>query len=125
MGAFAVVSFFLPARSDENTRAFAWLELVGYVIVLAAVLVAIFYSQSRGPQIGLLAGLAVFINVLLLRLLRSAVTVGSRNVRALRALMATAIAVELAVAAFLLAFNLSDAPFFERLRNVSYIGRFG
>jgi len=39
--------------------------------------------------------------------------------------MTGAIAVELAAAAFLLLFNLSDAPFFERLRQVPYVGRFG
>ncbi len=116
---------FLPPRSDADTPAFALLELLGYVVVLLVLLLAVFFSQSRGPQIGLMAGLAVFVNVLLFRLERNATALGSGRVRLLRGLMAAAIVIELAAAAFLLAFNISNAPMFERLRETPYVGRLG
>jgi tetratricopeptide (TPR) repeat protein/O-antigen ligase len=127
LGMFAVIvlNFFLPPRPDEESAPFAWFETAGYLVALVVILLAIFYSQSRGPQIGLLVGLAVFINVLLLRLLWNARATGSGHVGLLRGLIAAAVAVELAATAFLLAFNLSQAPFFERLREVPYVGRFG
>ena len=125
VGAFIAANFFLPAREQPETSIFAVLELIGYVLVLLIVLLAIFYSQSRGPQIGLLAGLAIFVNVLLVRLQRSAAATASPRLGLLRGLTVAAIAVELAAGAFLLAFNVSDAPFFERLRQVPYVGRFG
>ncbi|MDQ5851677.1 MAG: tetratricopeptide repeat protein [Chloroflexota bacterium] len=125
IGVFIAMRFFLPPRDEAETASFAILELLGYSVVLLALLLAIFFSQSRGPQIGLLVGLAVFVNVLLLRLASSAAAVGSPRTRLLRGLMAGAIGVELAAAAFLLAFNLSQAPFFERLREIPYVGRFG
>ena len=123
--AVIVLNFFLPPRPAEESAPFAWLEVAGYTIVLLVLLLAIFYSQSRGPQIGLLAGLAVFINLLILRLLWNAKAVGSARTGLLRGLMSTAIVVELASIGFLLLFNLSDAAFFEQLRSVPYVGRFG
>ncbi len=78
LGILAVVmlNFFLPPRPTEASAPWAWFEVTGYTFVLLVLLLAIFYSQSRGPQIGLLAGLAVFINLLLLRLLWNAKAVG-------------------------------------------------
>ena len=125
IGLCVVAHLFLPPRSDTDTPAFALLEVVGYSIVLLVLLLAIFFSQSRGPQIGLMAGLAVFVNVLLFRLERSAAAMGSTRTRLLRTLMAVAIGVEVAAAAFLLAFNVSDAPVFERMRQTPYVGRLG
>ena len=46
--------------------------MLGYIIVLLVLLIAVFYTQSRGPQIGLLAGLAVYVNIMLVRLERNA-----------------------------------------------------
>jgi O-antigen ligase len=125
IGAAVAATFFLPRRAEGDTRLFASLQVVGYSIVTLTLLLAIFFSQSRGPQIGLLAGLAVFVNLLLFRFERSANAIGSSSTRLLRGLMAATLVVELAAAAFLVAFNVSDAPFFERLREVPYVGRFG
>lgn len=125
IGAFLGATFVMPRRSRGESRLFALLQIVGYAIVLLTLLIAIFFSQSRGPQIGLLAGLAVFINLFLFRLERNASAIGAPTTRLLRGLIGTAFAVELAVVGFLLVFNLSQAPFFERLREVPYVGRFG
>ncbi len=125
MMTFIAASFFLPRRPAAESSSFALLEFAGYGIVLITMLLAIFFSQSRGPQIGLLAGLAAFVNLLLWRLLRSASAVGSSQTGLLRMMMVAAIGLELAAGAFLLAFNISDAPFFQRLREVPYVGRFG
>jgi tetratricopeptide (TPR) repeat protein len=125
IGAVLGAMFVLPRRPEGDTRLFAIMQTVGYGVVLLVLLVAIFFSQSRGPQIGLLAGLAIFINLFLFRLERSASAAGSSRTGLLRGLMGTAFAVEIAAAIFLLAFNLSDAPFFERLREVPYVGRLG
>jgi tetratricopeptide (TPR) repeat protein len=123
--AFIAASFFLPRRPEGESRGFAALGLAGYLVALLTLLLAIFFSQSRGPQIGLLAGLVVFVNLLLWRSLRNAVALASPRTRLLRGLMAAAILAELATGAFLLVFNLSDAPVFERLRQTPYVGRFG
>ncbi len=123
--AFVVASFFLPRRPESESAPFAVLELAGYLVVLVALLLAIFYSQSRGPQIGLLVGLAVFVNLLLWRLQQNAVALALPRAGLLRRLMLAAVGVELAAVAFLLVFNLSHAPVFERLRQIPYVGRFG
>lgn len=125
LGLFIAASFFLPRRSEGDTPVFAIFEILGYVVALVAMLLAIFFSQSRGPQIGLLAGLAVFVNLLLWRMYSNATALASPRARFLRNLLAGAIGLELAFGAFLLAFNLSQAPVFQRLRDVPYVGRLG
>lgn len=125
IGAFLGATLVMPRRPEGDTRLFAFLQMLGYAVVLLTLLIAIFFSQSRGPQIGLLAGLAVFINLFLFRLERNATAIGAPSTRLLRGLMGTAFIVELALVGFLLVFNLSQAPFFENLREVPYVGRFG
>ncbi|WP_298818545.1 hypothetical protein [uncultured Chloroflexus sp.] len=94
--------------------------------VLALILITIFFSQSRGPWIGLGAGLFLFGSLALWygrkHLQASGYQRGSRW-------MARALAIWILVTfisgGFLIAFNLSDAPLFARLREVPYIGRMG
>jgi cyclophilin family peptidyl-prolyl cis-trans isomerase/tetratricopeptide (TPR) repeat protein len=88
------------------------LLLAAYFVILLAQLVCIFYSQSRGPLIGLLGGL--FFYVVMLGLSRRRLWVPW---------LASAAAV--AVAVFLIVFNTVDAPVVDSLRQVPYVGRLG
>ncbi len=117
LGILAVVmlNFFLPRRPTEGEAPWAWLEVTGYAVVLLVLLIAIFFSQSRGPQIGLLAGLAVFINLFLFRLMERKSGRRSPSTRLLRGMMRRRSWSNWRSHGFLLAFNLSQAPFFQRL----------
>jgi cyclophilin family peptidyl-prolyl cis-trans isomerase/tetratricopeptide (TPR) repeat protein len=88
------------------------LLLAAYSVILIAQLIAIFYTQSRGPLLGLLAGLSFF--VALLGLLRRRVWV---------AWLVTGV-VALAMV-FLIAFNTVESPLTDQLRQVRYVGRLG
>lgn len=116
----------LPRRQAAPSR-LAWrLQALAAAAVAALLLVAIFFTQSRGPWIGLGAGLFVFFSLLLWQAMRRAQAAeASARARRLRAALAAWVALTLAVGGFLLAFNLSDAPLFERLRQVPYLGRMG
>ncbi|HSJ58990.1 MAG TPA: tetratricopeptide repeat protein, partial [Anaerolineae bacterium] len=91
----------------------ARLLLLGvYAIIAVTQLLTIFYTQSRGPLLGLLAGGFVF--VALLGLIR-------------RRLWLTWLVGSLAVlaVAFLVMFNTVESPLFDRLRDAPYVGRLG
>lgn len=88
------------------------LLLAGYSIILLAQIICIFYSQSRGPLLGLLAGL--FLYFALLGLLKRQVW--------LPWLMS---AVAALAVVFLVMFNTVDAPLVDTLRQVPYVGRLG
>jgi cyclophilin family peptidyl-prolyl cis-trans isomerase/tetratricopeptide (TPR) repeat protein len=88
------------------------LLLSGYFIILIAQFICIFYTQSRGPLLGLLAG--VFFFFALLGLIK-------RRVAIPWAMGGLAIA----AIAFLIMFNTVDSPLMERLREMPYVGRFG
>jgi len=94
-------------EADESTAAV--LRLAGYIVMAVVQILAIVLSQSRGPFLGLLAGLALTLLLLL----------GTHR-RALRALLA----VGAVLAAFLVVFNLPGSPL-APLRDVPYIGRLG
>ncbi len=82
-----------------------------YTLIIAALLIAIFFTQSRGPWLGLAGGLFTF--TILYALAR-----GARRV-ALGAVGLAAV-----VAAFLAIFNLPASPL-DPLKQVPYIGRLG
>ena len=86
--------------------------LAAYFIILVAQLVCIFYTQSRGPLLGLLAGLFFFLA--LLGLVKRQVWVPW--------LMS---AVAVGVAIFLILFNTVDSPLMNQLRQTRYVGRLG
>jgi cyclophilin family peptidyl-prolyl cis-trans isomerase/Flp pilus assembly protein TadD len=88
------------------------LLLSAYFIILTAQLICIFYTQSRGPLLGLLAGLFVFV---------AALGIVKRRVGLTWAVTALFVA----VAAFLVVFNTVDTPLIEKLRETRYIGRLG
>ena len=96
----------------EETGLFA--HLVGatlYVFIAALQLVAIYMSGSRGPALGLMAG--IYLLVLLLSLYWRK-----------RWLSIASVIVAVAGAAFLIVFNINNSPL-EGLRNSPAIGRFG
>ncbi|HNS51968.1 MAG TPA: peptidylprolyl isomerase [Anaerolineae bacterium] len=88
------------------------LLLSTYFTVLIAQLICIFYTQSRGPLLGLLAGLFVFV---------AALGIVKRKVGLTWAVTALFVA----VAALLVVFNTADTPLIEKLRETRYIGRLG
>jgi cyclophilin family peptidyl-prolyl cis-trans isomerase/tetratricopeptide (TPR) repeat protein len=88
------------------------LLLAGYFVVLIAQIVCIFYTQSRGPLLGLLAGM--FVYFALLGLIKRQVWLPW---------LMTGVAV--AVGVFLIMFNTVESPLMETLREVPYVGRLG
>ena len=93
-------------------RPIARFVLLGcYSLVLAAQVVCIFFTESRGPWFGLLAGLFFF--VMLYALLRR-----------WRAVAIASIALPVLLLAFLVVMNLPRSPL-ARLRNLPYVGRLG
>jgi cyclophilin family peptidyl-prolyl cis-trans isomerase/tetratricopeptide (TPR) repeat protein len=90
------------------------LLLAAYFIVLVAQVVCILYTQSRGPLLGLLA--AVYVYLAELGLIRGRV----------RWLSWATIAIALLAVAWLVVFNVAvDVPLVERLREAPYVGRLG
>jgi tetratricopeptide (TPR) repeat protein len=122
---FLVASLFLPRRGETLTRSFVLGQILGNVGALVLILLAIFYSQSRGPWIGGMVGIGLFVLLLLLRLIWTGRQEGWATLGRLRAALWTTIGLGVLAAGLLIVFNLSDAPVFERLRNVQYIGRLG
>lgn len=123
--AYAMVSR-LPRTVGVASRMALWLQAVGAFIVTLLLLVAIFFTQSRGPWIGLGAGLFVFFLLLLMQAIRRARLRDDHvTLRWLRIGLWSWMAVTLLAGVFLIIFNISDAPFFQRLREVPYIGRMG
>ena len=88
------------------------LLLAGYFVILIAQIVAIFYTQSRGPLLGLLAG--VFFYLALLGLVKGRVWISW--------LMSALVVV---VLVFLVMFNTVESSVMEILREVPYVGRLG
>lgn len=86
--------------------------LAAYFIILVAQLACIFYTQSRGPLLGLLAGLFFFLA--LLGLVKRQVWVPW---------LMSALAVGVAI--FLILFNTVDSPLMDQLRQTRYVGRLG
>ncbi|MBN1661415.1 MAG: peptidylprolyl isomerase [Anaerolineae bacterium] len=113
LGAAAIFLVAMATFAIYLRQPISRLLLLGtYAIIAVTQLLTIFYTQSRGPLLGLLAG--GFIFVALLGLIRRRVwltwLVGSLAVLA---------------ATFLVMFNTVQSPLFERLRDAPYVGRLG
>jgi tetratricopeptide (TPR) repeat protein len=122
---FLIASFFLPRRSELITRTFALGQLIANSGALMLILLAIFFSQSRGPWIGGMVGLGLFTLLLLLRLIWTGREQSWPSLGRLRAALWTTLGLGALLGALLITFNLSHAPIFEDLRQVQYIGRLG
>jgi len=113
----------LPGAPSQLSHTIGALAAGGVALLLS---LAVFFTQSRGPWLGLGAALFVFCTLLLIQAAARARASDRPALAArLRALLFAWIGVTLAAGAFLVAFNLSDAPFFQRLREVPYVGRMG
>jgi cyclophilin family peptidyl-prolyl cis-trans isomerase/tetratricopeptide (TPR) repeat protein/O-antigen ligase len=86
--------------------------LATYAVILITQLICIFYTQSRGPLLGLLAGLFLFLALL---------GIVKRHVWLPWLMSAAAIAVMI----FLVVFNTVETPFIQKLRSTPYVGRLG
>jgi len=115
----------LPRRQAAPTRLFQRLHGAGMLIITALLLITIFFTQSRGPWIGIGAGLFLFFTLLLWRAFQSARAAAAPKARLWRNLLIGEVALALLLGAFVVAFNLSDSPFFQQLRSTPYIGRMG
>jgi tetratricopeptide (TPR) repeat protein/O-antigen ligase len=102
-----ILPFFLGIR-DRLTSV---LGAAAYLFLFMVQLSAIWLSGSRGPLLGLMAGLFVF-------------TMMFTVLRRLRRTFYTAIGIALAAAVFLGVFNLPNTPL-EPLKQLPYVGRMG
>ncbi|HEX9373654.1 MAG TPA: hypothetical protein VF897_21750 [Roseiflexaceae bacterium] len=120
-----VLFYVLPRRPAAPTRLFQRMHAAGMLVIAGFLLLTIFYTQSRGPWLGVGAGLFVFFTLLLWRAFQRARADGSPRAGLWRNLLIGEVVLALALGGFVAAFNLSDAPFFQQLRGVPYIGRMG
>lgn len=125
VGLAYVLFYTLPRSTNGVSRLFLQLHGAGMAIISALILLTIFFTQSRGPWIGGAAGLFVFFTLLLWRAMQRSRAEGSPRVRLWRGMLIGEIVLTVALAAFIVVFNFSDAPFFAQLRQVPYIGRMG
>ncbi len=123
VGGHAMLVTSLPPPPATPSRLARILDATGWGALTLALLATILFSQSRGPWLGLGAGLFVGGVVLLLVLIRRAPTAAAA--RRLRWLLGGWVALTVAAGLFLVVFNLSNAPVFAQLREVPYIGRMG
>lgn len=126
IGAFYLISVLLPKPPATPSRLATWLRTGGYGALTLILLITVIFSQSRGPWLGLGVGLFVFFILLLWQLSSRAADRGDATLaRRLRLTVGGWVALTFAVGGFLIAFNVSDAPIFDPLRNLPYIGRMG
>lgn len=110
--------------AEKGTIADA-LRAAGYLFVLAVQLIAIVFTQSRGPWLGLAAGLAVFVALGALLLLRRAAARSSNPgwlLRMQRIIGSALIAVTILGVTFLVLLNRPTGPL-RVLRETPYVGR--
>ncbi|MCL4459093.1 MAG: O-antigen ligase family protein [Chloroflexi bacterium] len=114
-GALGAIGIFLALSLSFRIERASYLvvlgEMVGYGLLLCLQLVTLFLTQSRGPLLGLLAGLLFFLLALAQR-------------RKQRRLLWSTVAVSSLLVGLLIVFNLSGTPL-EPFKKVPYIGRLG
>ncbi len=108
---YRVVESFTVILTAEETRFIDILLGASYVFIIAIQGIAIFFTQSRGPWLGLIGGLFFFLLVLAV-------------VRRWRWLVWGSVIGVVAIVAFLVAFNIPGSPL-APLKSVPYVGRLG
>ena len=106
-----VVESFSAILADEETD---WRDIilaVSYLFILAVQMMCVIFSKSRGPWVGLLAGLLFFVLLL-------------AHVRRWRIVTYACVTLALMGSLFLVLLNLPNTPL-ESLRALPYIGRLG
>jgi tetratricopeptide (TPR) repeat protein/O-antigen ligase len=127
IAAYLIMTFFLclgkiadaviTVMSSEDTRIVDVVRTAGYILIaLLNALVVIVLAGSRGPQLGWLAGM-FYIVLLLAQLLR--------RKRLRLALTLSWIGLGVAGGLMLVLLNTSDAPLFQRLRQLPVLNRLG
>ncbi len=106
-----IVSAVSATMKEENPPTSKFVLIPFYVLILFSQIVAIIFTQSRGPWLGLLGGLFFFVLIYTLSLRRRAFVLGW-------------VGLALAVLALLVVFNLPNTPL-SGLRDAPYIGRLG
>lgn len=102
---------FIYGTARKTSRWFAWAQLISLALLVILTIVIIFFTESRGPEIGLLVGLLVFsLSILWAKRWWIGFWIWA--------------GINMAGAAFLVVFNLPDSPI-ANLRNMPYIGRLG
>jgi hypothetical protein len=119
-----VLIYTLPRR-PAPTRMFLRMQGLGMLAITGFLLITIFFSQSRGPWLGIAAGLFVFFTLLLWNAYRRAHQAGASSAARWRGLLIGEIVLALTLGGFIVAFNTVDSPFFNGLRSIPYIGRLG
>ncbi len=120
------VGLALPRRPATPSRLSLFVHAAAGGLAAFAMVVTIIFSQSRGPFLGLGAGLFVFLLLLLLQAMQRAKHLEQPVLlQRLRILLWTWMGLVAAAGVFLIVFNFSRAPFFNELRTVPYIGRLG
>jgi tetratricopeptide (TPR) repeat protein len=120
-----LVNSVVAVLSTEDGSTADALRAAGYLFILAVQFVAIVFTQSRGPWLGLATGLYVFgmLGILLLaRWSAGRARLGNWLAQAVRPIWAALIALSVAGIAFLVVFNLPNTPL-SSLRHVRYVGR--
>lgn len=123
---FYIVAFSLPRQvGQQPSRLAVGLRLSGALLILASLLLTVYYSQSRGPWLGIGAGMFVFFTLLLWLARRWAIqrNVGASLTKLLRITMWLWGIVSLLAAAFIIALNFSQAPVFDSLRQKPFLDR--
>ncbi len=124
IGGFSGLLLFGPRRV-EGGRLWEWAQVAGYGVVLGVLLLAVLYTQSRGPEIGLIVSMLIFGDLVLLRRWRAAQAAESPRAGRLAQGLALLGVLQAVVILFLVVFNVSHAPIFNQLRTVPYVGRLG
>ncbi len=137
VAAYLIIALFLTLErlmdsvasllSEEKGTTADALRAGGYLFILAVQTVAIVFTQSRGPWLGLAAGLYVFGLIGMLLLSRWAARRPAAIpwlANAVRPIWAAIIGLTVAGLAFLIVFNLPNSPL-AGLRQQRFIGRLG
>ena len=113
---YRIIRSFVGILMDvEGKRGYTDAILGGiYLFIFAVQVIALIFSQSRGPFLGFVVGSYVFILVAVLAL----------RIRYYRAIAGAWVTLALLGAAFLVVFNLPHSPL-EPLREMPYVGRLG
>ena len=116
---FYVAAVLLPRRAANPGRAYHGLMAVGYGLLALFTITVIFFTQSRGPQIGLFASLFVFVTLLLVQAFR---TTSARRLAG--GLLAGWLLLAVTGGGFLVALNTTDS-FADLRASNRYIARLG
>jgi tetratricopeptide (TPR) repeat protein len=117
---FYLAALLLPRRTTAApSRPMSVLAALSYALVALAMVLIIFFTQSRGPQMGMFVSIFTFITLLLLQGFRT-----TSAKRVFGALLGVWMLVTVASAGFLIILNTNPGSF-AGLRQSRYIARLG